>query len=170
MHFNYFFPRTQLNGEIQTANNTRVQASSNNNSTYLQAVQMNGNTLKQILHLSARVDNGTYRINQMVDGQWRDERELITDAKIRINMNADKRNANDDEFSRFGFFSGIDMENTPTKGWFQFATFPLNNNTNYAVQIGFFPQSGSYRFFIRSKYNESWEGVSWKEFHVTFKE
>lgn len=90
--------------------------------------------------------------------------------RIRFNMNAENRDANDDEFSRFGFFSGLNMENTPTKGWFQFMTFPLNNSKNYTIQIGFFPQSGSYRFFIRSKYNESWAGASWKEFNVSFKE
>lgn len=103
--------------------------------------------------------------NDNIDTQY----EVVSSLNIKVNFYLPEQ-ADMNDYNSFGFFSGINLKNAPTTGWFQFMVFPLNNSPKYAVQIGFFPVSGSYRFFIRSKYNESWAGVSWKEFNVSFKE
>lgn len=134
----------------------------------MQILKRVGSTIQTALHLSHSKADNIYRINNVANGEWDTERQIITNREMQVNLNLPEQ-VDMNNFNGFGFFSGINLKNSPTTGWFQFMVFPLNNNLKYAVQIGFFPVSGSYRFFIRSKYNESWAGVSWKEFNVSFK-
>lgn len=129
---------------------------------------MNGNALNQILHLSAHVDDDTFHINQMANGIWHTERKLITEKEMQVNLYLPE-GADMNEFNKFGFFSGNNLKNAPTSEWFQFIVFPLNNSSGYPVQIGFAAGGGTWHFYMRSKRNQSWEGVSWQEFNVSFK-
>lgn len=56
---------------------------------------------------------------------------------------------NDPEFSKFGFYSGVNLVNAPTASWFQWFTFPLNGNPNYPAQLGFTIERGNTRIFTR---------------------
>lgn len=168
MNFNYFFPRTQLNGEIQTRNNVEVFANDNEESSYLQLLQRNGNAVQTLLHLSHVKADNSYRINNAIKGGWDKECIIITDREMQVNLYLPE-GTDMNEFNKFGFFSGNNLKNAPATGWFQFIVFPLNNSSGYPVQIGFAAGDGTWHFYMRSKRNQSWEGVSWQEFNVSFK-
>lgn len=157
-----------LNGRIQTGNNVQVWANDNQDSTYLQLLKRNDSTVQTALHLSHVKSDNSYRINNITNGKWDNERLIITDREMQVNLNIpDGADMND--FNKFGFFSGENLKNAPATGWFQFIVFPLNNNANYAIQFGFTLATGGH-YYMRSKYDESWAGVSWKEFNISFKE
>lgn len=79
---------------------------------------------------------------------------------------------NEDYFSKFGLYSGKSLENAPSPsgGWFTFFTLPMNNNIKYALQIGFYNSNNTVHYMVRMKINESWNGVKWKEFNISYKE
>lgn len=158
----------ELNGRIQTGNNVQVWANDNQDSTYLQLLKRNDSTVQTALHLSHVKSDNSYRINNITNGKWDNERLIITDREMQVNL-AIPEGADMNDFNKFGFFSGENLKNAPTTGWFQFIVFPLNNNANYAIQFGFTLATGGH-YYMRSKYDESWAGVSWKEFNVSFKE
>lgn len=59
---------------------------------------------------------------------------------------------NDEKYRKFGFYSGQRLLNAPTNAWFQWLTFPLNNNPEYPVQLGFWVDnhSGDVRMYTRA--------------------
>ena len=59
---------------------------------------------------------------------------------------------NDEKYRKFGFYSGQHLLNAPTNAWFQWLTFPLNNNPEYPVQLGFWVDnhSGDVRMYTRA--------------------
>lgn len=72
---------------------------------------------------------------------------------------------NDKKYSRFGFYSGSNLANAPTTGWFNFLTFPLNGNPDFPIQIGYSIESALSlpACWIRSKGGTDKSWVSWKE-------
>lgn len=84
----------------------------------------------------------------------------------------DTADINDDEYSKFGFYSGNNLINAPIKSWFQFLSFPMNNNRNYVLQIGYGVTTGRIlHTYVRFKDEThlSWEGVEWKEIDIQYK-
>ena len=72
----------------------------------------------------------------------------------------------------FGFYSGNNLINAPIKSWFQFLSFPMNNNRNYVLQIGYGVTTGQIlHTYVRFKDEThlSWEGVEWKEIDIQYK-
>ena len=146
-----------------------VFANDNEESSYLQLLQRNGNAVQTLLHLGHVKADNSYRINNAIKGGWDKECIIITDREMQVNLYLPE-GADMNDFNKFGFFSGNNLKNAPTSEWFQFIVFPLNNSSGYPVQIGFAAGGGTWHFYMRSKRNESWEGVSWQEFNVSFKE
>ena len=70
---------------------------------------------------------------------------------------------NDEKYRKFGFYSGQRLLNAPTNAWFQWLTFPLNNNPEYPVQLGFWVDnhSGDVRMYTRALTDVS-DAHAWK--------
>lgn len=76
-----------------------------------------------------------------------------------------REDINDKKYSRFGFYSGSNLVNAPTTGWFNFLTFPLNGNPDFPIQIGYSIESALSLpvCWIRSKGGTDKSWTNWKE-------
>lgn len=87
---------------------------------------------------------------------------LLYNSKFQFNIIGD---CNDDKFSSFGFYSGSKLQNSPTQDWFQFISFPMNNNKLYCLQIGWRVQKlHNIIIYMRFKDEENtWDDKQWKQ-------